>query len=289
MHLLLETEACLKYGRTTTKISVVLTATVLFVSSVLLELISNALLSSVQHAHPILLLEINRKMLSRELLNIIWCGIFVCLGWKHFYLCNDVFAQVLQGKATMENAKPLRLLTYHPAAQLLCIYYLAHVMKNTYDSLIWGAEMEIYAHHILTSLVTWGGATAEYSHFYAPFYFGIADFSTIIFVFFSLFDSKDGIAGLDESFPKTNTIFNVLFVLSFAMFRVILWSIFSIQYQRDSFMALKSKTKVAQNRKGWILYFSFANFILTSLQYVWFFYIISGSLEIILTGKRDKY
>lgn len=137
-------------------------------------------------------------------------------------------------------------------------------------------------HHVLAAITAWMSLEYQMVHYYAIFFGGCSEISTIFLVLCDLdvyFPAQDG-----SLWGLTILLCQVSFTLSFFYYRVIGWWQVSFQLWSDVF-ALVKKGSIEEYRpgKGWFLYgFLVMDFLLGSLQVYWFaFEIVPKVLEVV--------
>jgi hypothetical protein len=210
-----------------------------------------------QDAHELLKNGVNHKILARHIgVDFTCCFAVTYLGLKNRHLCAEVWqrlvprakAQKLTTNKKTDEAVPLfmcptrshaRLLTYHPAAQQILTIFLSYQIKNLYDCIVWNDGPEFVFHHIAAGLAAYAGMYPGHSHFYAVFFMGISEISTMILTLLSNFDDNHGVPGLGEQFPQVKVALAACFVVAFVLCRTIIWPVATYHYLLDTSAAFK--------------------------------------------------
>lgn len=204
----------------------------------------------------------NVKKVARHL-GVDFVGLSTCsyIGFTNRHIADDLWKGFKQAigwnKASLDNPKnympssgfEARFFTYYAPSQHLFLVFAAYQLKNLYDSIVFNDGPEFIFHHIFSGLVAWGGMHPGYGHFYAIFFMGISEISTMILVMLSHFDSKFGIEGMDEAFPTIKVVTAVSFIISFIICRTLLWPYVTYHFLKDAYASIKSDSPKADGRR----------------------------------------
>lgn len=139
------------------------------------------------------------------------------------------------------------------------------------------------AHHMLASITSWMSLEYQMVHYYAVFFGGCSEISTIFLVLID-FDVYFPAEDRGSTWGMIITFCQVAFTFSFLYYRVIGWWQVSFRLWSDVF-AVHRKGVIEDYRPGkaWFLYgFLVMDFLLGSLQVYWFFFgIVPKILEIL--------
>lgn len=140
-------------------------------------------------------------------------------------------------------------------------------------------------HHVLTGLTAWFSLEHQLVHYYAIFFGGCSEISTIFLVF----------CDFDVYFPASRGstwgawIFfcQACFTLTFFYYRIVGWSIVSVRLWSDVLHARKNNlAEQYRPGKAWFLYmFLFMDVVLGGLQIYWFGFGILPKILEIATGE----
>uniref|UniRef100_A0A7S4J8V0 TLC domain-containing protein n=1 Tax=Odontella aurita TaxID=265563 RepID=A0A7S4J8V0_9STRA len=224
-----------------------------------------------QNVHPVFEVERNRHILARHIgvdfmasLAVSWVGV----ANSHVVL-NDVREHAFGRSDSMsEDGYRGRMFTYRPAAQRILLLFLGYQVKNTYDSYVWNDGIVFIFHHLLSGVTAWGGMFPGLAHFYAIFFMGISEISTMPLCLLANFDDEFGVVGLGDAFPLAKVAFGALFAVTFIVCRCVIWPVCTHYFIKDCKMALKCESEQAKSRRKWIKMFMTASAGLSALQIV---------------------
>lgn len=131
------------------------------------------------------------------------------------------------------------------------------------------------AHHMLASITAWMSLEYQMVHYYAVFFGGCSEISTIFLVLID-FDVYFPAEDRGSTWGMIITFCQVAFTFSFLYYRVIGWWQVSFRLWSDVFaVAKKGVIEDYRPGKAWFLYgFLAMDFMLGSLQVYWFFFVI---------------
>lgn len=233
--------------------------------------------------HPLLEDETNRYILARHVgTDFLCCAVVGLMGWTAWStVCPDILEVVTGKPGAMPKAGfEARMFNYRPASMRICVFFFAYQVKNMYDCLIWMDGPEFIVHHLMCMFVAYGAIFHDTATFYAPFYFGISEFSTAVLCLLANFDDRHGVPGLAEAFPTGKVVFGALFAVAFISLRVVMWSFMTYYFINDSLMAVKAMDPRTEHAKPWIKVLLGCNIGLTALQVIWL-----G--QIVIVGKEE--
>jgi len=141
-----------------------------------------------------------------------------------------------------------------------------------------GKHYEMIGHHLVTLSLAVLGGSHDYLHYYAPFFFGMSEISSVPLTFIDLFKQYKG---LSSRYPITNELSRNIFAVSFLALRVVYWPYVCYTFWADSWVEYQ---KVDRVPLYCILSFCVANILLTGLQFFWGSLIISTVIKM-LKGK----
>jgi len=145
-----------------------------------------------------------------------------------------------------------------------------------------GPSGDMLIHHLATlSLATIGGGY-QYLHFYAPFFFGLTEISSVPLAVMDMFKFYPA---LKASFPATNEHTRSLFAAIFIVMRLVYWPYVCSEFWMDSIAEL-SATHTKQ--PTWVVMtFLVANIILSGLQFFWVSLIFKGIAKKLMGETSD--
>lgn len=153
---------------------------------------------------------------------------------------------------------------------------------------------EMIGHHVGVVFVSFiSGFLTNGFRFFAPFFFGAVELSSIPLTIMNIFKSNHDLA---EKFPTTNTVVSVLFAITFLYVRIILWLPLMYDFLYVVFLTgishpMDFTTGVIQNIASTIPYclvFTSGSF-LTCLQLLWGFKVVKALLRMVgLFQKSSK-
>lgn len=156
--------------------------------------------------------------------------------------------------------------------------------KNAGPSSVYTVQ---YAHHIATGLLCLDCLHYTFTEYYAIFYLGIAEASSIPLGVMNLFKmSKELVA----AYPFTNFIFSLSFCLSFLFVRVVWWLRINYSFWNDAITLLPVGNVALRNGVPvlhiylWLL----ANAFLTAMQLYWAQKVTMGLLKHFFPKKAKR-
>ncbi|GAX22576.1 hypothetical protein FisN_14Hu204 [Fistulifera solaris] len=174
------------------------------------------------------------------------------------------------GKKWHPDEYSQRLYAYYPTHYRVALFFTYYQIKDLMDSILWNDKPELIFHHILSLLSAYGCWSTETGLYYAPFFFGYSELSTIALCCLVNFDLELGIPGLADAFPRLKLIVGVLFVLLFLLCRCLAWPYVSYYFCRDVQQALRrTDDPQLKHRKFWLYFFLVALSGLSLLQVLW--------------------
>jgi len=136
-------------------------------------------------------------------------------------------------------------------------------------------------HHFLAALVGWFCLEYQFLHYYAFFFLGLSEMSSIPLV----------VITVSETFPPTpNTFYSMLcnvaqpcFVVLFAYYRVFQWGKVSYMLWSDSYYVLSNGVaEKFRPGKSYILYITLLiNILLSLMQIYWFLMIMAEVIKVV--------
>lgn len=254
-----------------------LLSTLRFIATVIMflfavEQLLRAILARLQHAHPILGVELNRQILARHIgVDTLSCSVVALLGLRNRHVCRDLWDNVFaKGSDSMPAAAfDKRMFAYHPAGQQILTIFVAYQLKNLIDTILFDDGLLFVAHHVLALTTAWGAMYPGTGHVYAVFFMGISEMSTAVLCLLANFDDDHGVVGLGDAFPALKIGVGVVFVVLFIVCRSIIWPYYSWHFAKDSLNALRSNHPMVSERRIWLKWFTFSLTGLSVLQVLW--------------------
>lgn len=149
-------------------------------------------------------------------------------------------------------------------------------------------DVATIGHHIVTAGLAYCGF-APYAQYYALFYFGVAEITTIPLNIMTVYKH---IPQLSAKYPNVYTNSRNVFVIGYFIVRIFWWPVVSYELFFGC-MDLLSNNLAHSNFV--VCYFLFANLFLTALQFFWAYLIVRKALtpdkddvEGVLEGSRRK-
>lgn len=137
-----------------------------------------------------------------------------------------------------------------------------------------GPTGDMLAHHVATLSLASLGAGYGYLHFYAPFFFGLTEISSVPLAFMDLFKFfKPLQTEMPAAFEGVRTVFAAIFLVV----RNLYWPYVCAEFWRDSMTELGAAAP--RQPKGVVIAFLAANILLTGLQFFWGSKIVKAIVE----------
>jgi len=146
-----------------------------------------------------------------------------------------------------------------------------------------GPSGDMLVHHLATLSLATLGAGYGYLEYYAPFFFGFTEISSVPLAFMDLFKFYPS---LKQSLPVANENVRVAFVAIFIPVRIVYWPYVCSEFWRDSVDELLAEEQATQP-KAIVVIFLVANVLLTGLQFFWGALIAKGIAKKIRAQKGD--
>jgi hypothetical protein len=204
------------------------------------------------------------------------------LGIHAWYITGRPHSQIPQ---TPEG----RLFGYLPESERLSAYALAYQLFDFVASLGIPEHCTpiMMTHHLLAGGVAYCSIRYQFLHYYGFFFLGLSEVSTMFLAWIDLSTFFPPIPG--SAFDLLIQAAGPCFVLSFILFRVILWWPTSLRLFRDA-QTVWSTGKLEQLRPGqsWVLWvFLGSNFPLGILQLYWLGLILVEVQKTLLPGGEE--
>lgn len=191
-----------------------------------------------------------------------------------------------------------RIFGHHPYAQWLVRFTFWYLMIETFLKMYchWRdikdkketarSQYSVqYLHHICTGLLCYDCLYYTFTEYYAVFYLGVAEASSIALGGMNIFKMSKELA---TKYPTTNLIVSLCFVFSFLLIRVAWWLKINVSFWRDA-IPLLGADMVAERHGVPVLHIYLwlvANALLTLLQLHWAKK-VAGGLVNHFTGKKS--
>lgn len=139
------------------------------------------------------------------------------------------------------------------------------------------------AHHAMATLTSYLSLEFQYVHHYAIFFGGLSEFSSIFLVFCDLEVFFPAHMQEDSFYGKFIFGCQVIFAITFFMYRVVGWWYVSVQLWKDAYYVLsKGIAQKLRPGRSYVLYmFLAADVILGTLQVFWFYQILLKVQEVL--------
>lgn len=149
---------------------------------------------------------------------------------------------------------------------------IACILHNEYR------DLPSLGHHFVTAGLAYCGFH-PFAHYYALFYFGIAELTTIPL---NIINTFKNVPKLQKNYPSFYANIRTIFAISFLLIRTIWWPIVSY----GLFLACVELLSSHDVHSTFVVcYFLFSNLFLTSLQFYWGYLIIINVLKGTKEGK----
>jgi len=132
-----------------------------------------------------------------------------------------------------------RIYSHVPQSHYILTCFLAYQIKNTYDSWVWNDGILLMIHHALALCATWAGLYPGVAQIYGVFFMGVSEMSTVSLCLLATFDDDLGLTGMAEAFPTAKLVIGAVFVVTFIIFRILLWPIFTYHILNDTKLVLE--------------------------------------------------
>ena len=165
-----------------------------------------------------------------------------------------------------------RLFGYIPEAELIAAIFFSYQFFDFIVSISIPEHCTtiMMTHHAMAATVGWCSVRYQYLQHYGVYYLGLSEVSSIFLVIVDLSKYFPPIPG--SLYDQFVGICGPAFVLSFTIYRVIMWWPISLQLFRDVYEVLKSgQASKLRPGKEWVLFvFLGLNLPLGVLQLYWF-------------------
>jgi hypothetical protein len=152
---------------------------------------------------------------------------------------------------------------YSSFASSLCALTAAFEAYNTaLCVLVYPQGLAMIGHHVVTFGLAFIG-TAPYVHFYALFFFGIANLSSVALAGYTVCEALKPRYAI---FERLHAALQVAFALLFLCVRVAIWPCVSARFWLDTYMAHSEGWTHSYPATGVLL---LSNIFLTGLQFMW--------------------
>ena len=177
--------------------------------------------------------------------------------------------------ASLSGSMPLRLYGSSLTFMWLSSLTAGFEAYNTFVSVfVCPQGLALAAHHVVTLSLCFV-SVAPYAHYYAFFFFGIANLSSVPLAIFSLCDVLRSRYG---RFEASYYFFRSLFGVSFLVVRCAVWPIMSAYFWVDTLAAFQDGTVHSTFATCFLLA---SNVFLTGLQFMWGRKVVRGFLMLI--------
>lgn len=216
---------------------------------------------------------ISCNLLIIEIISTLFVIYFTLIGFKYYFLydSNSIYINILIKSKFYSNSIEviyeliLPMLAYQIWNLIVCL------LHNEYR------DIPSILHHIVTIYLGYCGLY-PFSLYYAIFYFGIAEITTIPLNIVNVFKN---IPHLNEKYPTIYNISRTIFAISFFIIRLFWWPIVSY----DLFFECLNLLQSGKAHSNFVVcYFLFSNLFLTGLQFYWGYIILVNAFK-----KKDKH
>ena len=195
---------------------------------------------------------------------VVWVAVAGTLGFFNFFEVVDNLDIYTTGKfysrsIFVEENLVIPMLSYQLWNLVACI------LHNEYR------DVATIGHHVVTAGLAYCGF-APYAQYYALFYFGVAEVTTIPLNIMTIFKH---VPQLSANYPNVYTNSRNVFVVGYFIVRIFWWPVVSYELFFGC-MDLLNNNLAHSNIVVW--YFLFANLFLTGLQFFWAYLIVRKAL-----------
>jgi len=128
-------------------------------------------------------------------------------------------------------------------------------------------------HHLLAASVSMCGLGFQYLHYFAVFYLGLSEFSSIFLVFVDLAKFFPPVPG--TFYDKVVGVCGPCFVLTFFIYRVVIWWKVELLLFQDCQHVLKERMpQRLRPGKVWVIYFFCGSALFLGLLQIYWFYLV---------------
>lgn len=210
-------------------------------------------------------------LLTFELLSGLACTYLSTVGALLHYFSDS---EPMEDKLFGFDPRSLHIAQFMTAYQLYDLLIMAFVPR------LFTVAMLI--HHVLSGLLGFIGLF-NFAHGYASFFFGVIEISNVILTVVDIFKYT----GLDRKYLSTYTMVRMLFALTFAVFRLILWPIQCFDFWGAIAKGFTSNALLQTKMDTFAgTAFFLSNLALTALQLYWGTIIVKGSIKVIRKAKQ---
>jgi hypothetical protein len=144
---------------------------------------------------------------------------------------------------------------------------------------------EMLAHHSLAALLCYWGLTMPYMHYYAIYFMGVAEVSSVPLV---LVDICKYYPAFAKRFPLVDLLSKFAFAFLFILVRDVFWVYTAVTVWKDGIGILK-KGNFPEKYPGYITASVLvANLFFTALQIVWTGKLLEGAMELLGGEKKEE-
>eukprot|EP00903_Cladosiphon_okamuranus_P006255 g6138.t1 len=141
-------------------------------------------------------------------------------------------------------------------------------------------KIEMVVHHGLATIMCYFLLRDCYVHYYAIFFLGISEVSSVPLVFVDVFKFFPDVAA---RFQGANHLLRISFALNFIVVRVLYWPVIAGRHLWDTVGSVKAGTV---HDAGVVGFFMACNLTLTVLQWYWGYLIIRAATKMLAGGKK---
>jgi len=133
-------------------------------------------------------------------------------------------------------------------------------------------KLESIGHHSVTAYLAYL-CTYPYLHYYAIFFIGFAEISTVPLAVMDVFKTLPDLAA---RYPQAALCTRVVFAACFLSVRVLYWPTICYQFWKDNLVLLETEK---QHSTSAVIIFFVANIFLTLMQFYWGYLVVQGILK----------
>eukprot|EP00904_Undaria_pinnatifida_P005341 jgi/Undpi1/1937/HiC_scaffold_12.g05324.m1 len=195
-----------------------------------------------------------------------------CAFWGIYYWCGEA--------GTVED----RLYGPTVGAVFIGKVNLAFQFYDLLATMVIGRlrKPEMLVHHTVSTLMCYFLMRDCYVHYFAIFFLGISEVSSIPLVFVDIFKFFPEVAARCE---KANELARIAFAVLFIVLRVLYWPVIAGRHLWDTFGSMQAGTV---HNAGVAGFFTACNLSLTLLQWYWGYLILRAVAKMLSDDKKEK-
>eukprot|EP00310_Coccolithus_braarudii_P017715 CAMPEP_0183360906 /NCGR_PEP_ID=MMETSP0164_2-20130417/56141_1 /TAXON_ID=221442 /ORGANISM="Coccolithus pelagicus ssp braarudi, Strain PLY182g" /LENGTH=171 /DNA_ID=CAMNT_0025535353 /DNA_START=353 /DNA_END=868 /DNA_ORIENTATION=+ len=149
-----------------------------------------------------------------------------------------------------------------------------------------GQHNEMLAHHVAALLLAVLGVAYTYLHYYAPFFMGAVEVSSVPLIGVDFFKE---FKGLRKEYLILHELSRALFAVLFVLCRVAYWPFVTYHFWCDSMLELRAAWAGDIGPPIWVvLIFCASNLLLSALQFYWGSLVSKALVQKVLGDEAHK-